>query len=247
MQNSPEISVIIPTLNEEKLIVKTLAQFTPQVKQKYNIEIIISDGGSSDGTLSLLNDTVDKIVHAIPGEKQNIPQGRNAGAKAASGRFLYFLNADTMFEDINSFFENTCSAFSESSIYAITCRFHVFPEDVRISDKMFHGFYNNYVRMLNMAGMGMGRGECQMVRSDIFRKVNGYNELLAAGEDYDLYRRIKKLGTGRIKFLSKVLVYESPRRYRKFGYLKVLGDWTKNSFSVFFKNKSISEVWEQVR
>lgn len=247
MQNSPKISVIIPTLNEEKLIVKTLEQFYPHVKQKYNIEIIISDGGSTDKTLALLTDAVDKVVNAEPGVKQNIPQGRNAGAKAASGEFLYFVNADTMFESTQSFFDNTLAAFMDKKNLAITCKFHVFPEDIRISDKMFHGFYNNYVRALNKIGMGMGRGECQIIRNDVFKKVNGYNELLAAGEDYDLYRRIKKLGTGRIKFLSNVLVYESPRRYRKFGYIKVLGDWTKNSFSVFFKNKSISEEWEQVR
>ena len=247
MQNSPKISVIIPTLNEEKLIVKTLEQFYPHVKQKYNIEIIISDGGSTDRTLALLTDAVDKVVNAEPGVKQNIPQGRNAGAKAASGEFLYFVNADTMFESTQSFFDNTLAAFMDKKNLAITCKFHVFPEDIRISDKMFHGFYNNYVRALNKIGMGMGRGECQIIRNDVFKKVNGYNELLAAGEDYDLYRRIKKLGTGRIKFLSNVLVYESPRRYRKFGYIKVLGDWTKNSFSVFFKNKSVSKEWEAVR
>ena len=247
MQNSPKISVIIPTLNEEKLIVKTLEQFYPHIKQKYNIEIIVSDGGSTDKTLALLTGVVDKVVNAEPGVKQNIPQGRNAGAKAASGEFLYFVNADTMFESTQSFFDNTLAAFADNKNLAITCKFHVFHEDIRISDKMFHGFYNNYVRALNKIGMGMGRGECQIIRNDVFKKVNGYNELLAAGEDYDLYRRIKKLGIGRIKFLSNVLVYESPRRYRKFGYLKVLGDWTKNSFSVFFKNRSISEVWEQVR
>jgi len=248
LQNTPQISVIIPTLNEEKLIVKTLEQFTIQIKEKFSLEIIISDGGSTDGTLSLLTPLVDKVVKAEPGIKQNIPQGRNAGAKAASGKFLYFLNADTMIRDTELFFNSSLAAFADEKNYALTCRFHVFPDDIRLSDKMFHGFYNNYVRMLNAIGMGMGRGECQMVRSDIFRKVNGYNELLAAGEDYDLYRRIRKLGAGcRIKFLNDLLVYESPRRYRKFGYVKVFGDWTKNSFSVFFKNKSISEVWEQVR
>lgn len=247
MQNSPKISVIIPTLNEEKLIVKTLEQFTPLLKEKYNMEIVVSDGGSTDGTLTLLTTLVDKVVKAEPGVKQNIPQGRNAGARPAEGEFLYFLNADTIIQDTESFFRESLAAFADEKNYALTCRFHVFPDDVRLSDKIFHGFYNNYVRMLNAIGMGMGRGECQMVRSDIFRKVNGYNELLAAGEDYDLYRRIKKLGGGRIKFMNEMLVYESPRRYRKFGYIKVFGDWTKNSFSVFFKNKSISEVWEQVR
>ncbi len=247
MQNTPQISVIIPTLNEEKLILQTLGQFTPQLKEKFKLEIIISDGGSTDNTLNMLAPIADKVVTAMPGIKQNIPQGRNSGAKAASGKFLYFFNADTMIEEVDKFFSMSLNAFNTDSHLALTCRFHVFPDDVKLSDKMFHGFYNNYVRILNLLGMGMGRGECQMIRSDVFQKVNGYNELLAAGEDYDLYRRIKLLGRGKIKFMKDLLVYESPRRYRKFGYIKVFGDWTKNSFSVFFKNRSISEEWEQVR
>lgn len=247
MQNIAQISVIIPTLNEEKLIIQTLGQFTPQLKEKFNIEIIISDGGSTDNTLKLLTPIVDKIVTAVPGIKQNIPQGRNAGAKAAEGNFLYFFNADTLINDIDSFFNSSLNAFKNNVNYALTCRFHVFPDDVKISDNLFHGFYNTYVRVLNSIGMGMGRGECHMIRCEVFHKVNGYNELLAAGEDYDLYRRIKLLGSGKIKFLNDLLVYESPRRYRKFGYIKVLADWTKNSFSVFFKNKSVSKEWEAVR
>ena len=74
MQNTPQISVIIPTLNEEKLIIQTLGQFTEQLKEKFKIEIIISDGGSTDNTLKLLTGIVDKVVTAEPGIKQNIPQ-----------------------------------------------------------------------------------------------------------------------------------------------------------------------------
>jgi glycosyltransferase involved in cell wall biosynthesis len=242
---NPLISVIIPTLNEEKLIKQTLKQFSPELKEKYRLEVIISDGGSTDSTLKLLDSAVDKLAEANPGEEQNIPKGRNAGAKSASGKYFYFFNADTLIKDIGTFFESTLKEFEDSRSLALACRIHVFPDDVRFSDTIFHGFYNNYVRILNFIGMGMGRGECHMVRREIFGKVNGYNESLAAGEDYDLYRRIRKLG--KIKFLNDLIVYESPRRYRKFGYRRVFGDWTRNSLSVLFKNKSVSKVWEAVR
>lgn len=243
----PEISIIIPTLNEEKLINRTLEQFTPQLKEQNSLEIIISDGGSTDKTLENLPNTVDIIVRENPDKKQNIPIGRNAGAKSAKGSLLYFINADTRIEDTEKFFSISTDAFRNKNIAALTCCFKVFPEEVKLSDKMFHGFYNNYVRLLNSTGMGMGRGECQMIRTEIFKKVNGYNELLAAGEDYDIYRRIKKTGLGKIKFLNELTVYESPRRYRKYGYLKVFSSWTRNSLSVFFKNKSVSDEWEEVR
>jgi glycosyltransferase involved in cell wall biosynthesis len=245
LKDSPAISVIIPTLNEEKLIVQTARQFTPLLKEKYKIELIISDGGSIDRTLDLCKQFADIIASAQPGEKQNIPQGRNAGAKLANGKLLCFFNADTLINDIDTFFKVTVSAFNDPEVLAATCRIRVFPEEEILMDRLFHSFYNSYVRSLNALGMGMGRGECHIVRQDVFNSANGYNENLSAGEDYDLFRRIRKLG--KIKFMKKLVVYESPRRYRKFGYRKVIGDWTKNSLSVLFKNKSSSKVWEAVR
>jgi predicted glycosyltransferase involved in capsule biosynthesis len=78
-----------------------------------------------------------------------------------------------------------------------------------------------------------------------FDSTGGYDETLAAGEDFDLYYRIKRIGT--TKFRSDLVVFESPRRYRKYGYRKVIWDWGKNSLSVFFLNKSISKTWDPVR
>ncbi len=68
---------------------------------------------------------------------------------------------------------------------------------------------------------------------------------LSAGEDFDLFKRIRK--HGKILFANNLCVYESPRRYRKLGYSGVTWSWIKNSISIIFKNKSLSKEWEQVR
>jgi len=239
------ISVIIPTLNEEKLISQSLAQFSPSLKEKYRLEIIISDGGSTDSTLVSISKYADKIIRAKPDVKQNISIGRNEGARNASGKFFYFVNADTLIKDPDLFFKTTLGAFEDSKALALTCRIKIFPEEEKLSDKLFHFFYNTYVRLLNSLGTGMGRGECQIMRREIFEKLGGYNELMPAGEDYDLYRRTSK--SGRIRYLNHLIVYESPRRYRKYGYLKVIWEWTKNSLSILLFNKAVSKQWEAVR
>jgi glycosyltransferase involved in cell wall biosynthesis len=239
-------SFIIPTLNEEKLLPALLSQLNaPEFRSKYDTEIIISDGGSRDSTIEIALSKGDLLKVHTNGTAQNIPQGRNEGAKSATGEILFFINADVLFDDIYQFFEYIEEKFVKSDYLAMTCNVRVFPWEEKKSDKIFHWVYNNYFRMLNNIGIGMGRGECQIIKKEVFEKINGYNEELAAGEDFDLFRRIRKMG--KILFAKELSVYESPRRYRKFGYKNVTFAWMKNGFSVLLRHKSLDKEWEQVR
>ena len=241
------ISVIIPTRNEEKLLRGCLEQFPVEFKQEFGIEIIVSDGGSSDATFAIASGYADRIVtHNDSSHRQTIGEGRNRGAAIASGDIFVFLNADTRIPDIANFFERIRNRMSSNlSIVAVSGKVKVLPEERTLTDVIFHAYFNNYIQLINFIGIGMGRGECQIIRSSAFNELEGYNESLAAGEDFELFNRLKK--TGKVLFDTKLLVYESPRRYRKFGYSKVYFDWVKNGFSVIFKKRSSSEIWEEVR
>ncbi len=239
------VSIIIPTYNEEKLIERTLNQFSDSFKKKFDAEVIVSDGGSRDGTLSRINGAADKIVEHDKSYKQNISDGRNKGFEVSTGDVLIFLNADTSFPDAEAFMEKVAEIMKNENCLAVACRVKVFPEEEKLSDRMFHFFYNNYVRFLNFAVMGMGRGECHIIRRDAFEKAKGYNTEFSAGEDFDLYKRINKLG--KILYRGDLVVYESPRRYRKYGYGRVFYDWAKNSIWITLFKKSLSKEWEAVR
>ena len=91
----------------------------------------------------------------------------------------------------------------------------------------------------------MGRGECQVIKKKYFELVNGNNEELDAGEDFDLFKRINK--HGKILFAKDLCIYESPRRYRKLGYSSVTWSWTKNAILIILRNKSLSKEWKQIR
>ena len=111
-KGSTLISIIIPTLNEEKLISQALAQFTPELKKKFNIEVIISDGGSIDKTLEIASKfSPDRIILLEKNTRQNISMGRNAGAFNSKGKYLYFFNCDTFINDIDNFFSRTIESF----------------------------------------------------------------------------------------------------------------------------------------
>lgn len=239
-------SIIIPTLNEEKLLPKILKQLIDgKIQEKFNAEIIISDGGSKDKTLEIALQYSDIIKVHREDNQQNIAIGRNVGSKFANGDVLIFINGDVVFHDAEIFFQYLEDNFYNSNYAALTCKVKVFPEEVILSDKLFHAFYNKYFHMLNVFGVGMGRGECQVIKKKVFDSIGGNKEDLAAGEDFDLFMKIKK--HGKVLYTNDVWVYESPRRYRKLGYFGVTWSWLKNSTSIVVKNKSISKEWEQVR
>lgn len=239
----------MPTLNEEKLLEDTLRVFSPALRAAYHTELIVSDGGSTDATIEIARRHADVVVTHDEDRRQTIAEGRNRGAEAASGSVLVFINGDTVPADIERFmrtvadFGHRRGAYARASALATPVNFPV--ADRRTADRIFHLFYNGYVRLLNGLRIGAGRGECQVVRTDVFRAVGGYRQTLAAGEDFDLLARIGV--RARVRFAPELLVLESPRRFRKFGYFRVLFWWTLNALSVMVRGRSSSDEWEPVR
>jgi len=239
-------SIIIPTLNEEKLLPDLLNQLSDEkLKRKYSYEVIVSDGGSTDDTVNIARKYADKILLHDEQGKQNISRGRNAGIAAASGEILLLFNGDIIIGDPAKLFECVEKEFSNSEYLAMTVSVKVFPEEEIISDKIFLGFYNVYFHALNLIGVGMGRGECHIIKKHVLNKVGNYSENLMAAEDFELYKRIRK--HGKILFKRDIFIYESPRRYRKHGHFYIFFSWLLNSVFLIITNKSKSKEWEQVR
>lgn len=84
-----ELSVVIPTLNEEAALPLLLADLHQQ--QDCALEIIVADGGSSDATAALAQRGGAKVVRAERGRALQM----NAGAAQAAADYLLFLHADT--------------------------------------------------------------------------------------------------------------------------------------------------------
>jgi glycosyltransferase involved in cell wall biosynthesis len=239
------ISVIIPALNEEKLLEPMLAQFSPELIRKHAIELVVSDGGSVDRTLAIARAHAHRVVESVPPLKQTISLGRNLGARESTGDIFVFLNADTLVKDADRFFSTIREHVEAPGVVALTCSVMVYPHEERRADRWFHGFYNWFFWMMNRVGMGMGRGECHVMRREIFQQAHGYAEKIVAGEDYDMFRRLVKLG--KVKFLKELVVYESPRRYRRYGYAYVTASWFLNFLAVFLLRRSILSEWKPVR
>jgi len=232
-------SIIIPTLNEEENIAKVICQFN-EVKDQYNIEIIVSDSGSIDYTVRIAKKCADTVI-AYNGKNCNISKTRNLGAKNANNEFLVFLDADILIDNVELFFDKLITTFNNEKIVAVSPRICVYPDKETKVDKFVHFIILLISRILNKVGIGYSRGGCQIIRTKFFNKVKGYNENFIAAEDVDIFRRLRKMGKTNI--ISDFKVYESPRRYREFGYISVLYAWFMNWFWTLMFNKSFSTKW----
>lgn len=85
----PRISIIIPSLDEAAGIVAALAVLQPL--RAAGVEVIVSDGGSSDTSVALAMPLADHVLTAPRGRARQM----NAGAAVAQGDMLLFLHADT--------------------------------------------------------------------------------------------------------------------------------------------------------
>lgn len=198
--------------------------------------------------MELISGNVDKIVRHNADKRQTIAEGRNKGAEVAEGDILFFINADTFPENIDYILERLINWDEDSELKnldAIATKVLPFENETEKKDRIFYSLLNKYFKFLNQIGIGMGRGECQIIKKSTFLKVKGYNNKIVAGEDFDLYRRIAKIG--KVKFIDKFVVFESPRRFKQEGYLNTLSKWFLNSVSVLFLGKSFSKVWKPIR
>lgn len=89
----PDLSIVVPVLNEAAGIVTALQPL--QALRGRGVELIVVDGGSTDGTSELAKALTDRVVSASRGRARQM----NAGAAAAQGRVLLFLHADTRLPD----------------------------------------------------------------------------------------------------------------------------------------------------
>lgn len=92
------ISVIIPTYNEEDVILKCL--YSLEIQTGVNFEVIVVDDGSTDKTIQLINkySSSKYNLRLIEGKHEGAGPARNLGAKNAKGNILVFVDSDMTFD-----------------------------------------------------------------------------------------------------------------------------------------------------
>jgi glycosyltransferase involved in cell wall biosynthesis len=92
MKNNPKVSIITPSFNSVKTIEKTILSILSQTYE--DIECIIIDGGSTDGTVDIIKKYQDKIHYWVSEKDRGISDAFNKGLVVSSGDYINFQGAD---------------------------------------------------------------------------------------------------------------------------------------------------------
>ena len=110
MNDSLKVSIVTVSLNKKEFLEDCI---TSLINQTYkNIEYVIIDGGSNDGSLEIFNKYRGKIKKLVAEKDNGIFDAMNKGIDLASGEIVYFLNSDDRFFD-NNVVENVVKYFTE--------------------------------------------------------------------------------------------------------------------------------------
>jgi len=228
------IAVIIPTYQEEKYIGRLLSQL---VRVDYPLEIIVVDGGSKDRTVEIAKEYTDKVYQM---NQRGIPKAKNYGASRSRAEILLFLDADVNVPP--NFTDKLIEAFSDKRVVGATC--NIMPAEPRPLEFAFFLLYNLLLRFFSKFKPHC-RGEFMAVRRDKFMEAGGFDEDLPCQEDHEFAMRVSKLG--RFVFINDLTVYETMRRFRRLGLLKVVKTWFIDYIYLTLFGMPLSKTWRAIR
>ncbi|MCK9438992.1 MAG: glycosyltransferase [Patescibacteria group bacterium] len=206
------LSIVIPTLNEEKYLGALLDLIKKQSFLDY--EIIVSDGLSEDKTLEIAQKYNCKIVIGEK-DKRHPSIQRNLGAKIAAEKYILFLDADTRFYDQN-FFQKIISDFEKRRLGV--AGFYMDFESKKFFYKFYYCFYN-FFTFLAQYIRPIGLGAAIIVKKEIHDKIGGFREDLFIGEDQ--YYCDQAARTSKFRLIKKTKIFFSIRRFEKDGRWKL--------------------------
>ncbi len=207
----PLISIIVPTLNEEKHIEYCLRSLEVQTYE--NFESIIVDGGSTDRTVEIARDYQAKVV-----VEKGCPEfpSRNIGANVARGGILLFICADVvlprdLLEKIRRRFEENQELLSLTG------------PDIPLNSlfaEIEYRLYNSIRYFFSLLPRPLKRFSTSTnflaIRKGYFDRIGGFVSDINA--DGIMGRQLSELG--QVEFCPDTYVFISSRRFEKMGFLK---------------------------
>jgi glycosyltransferase involved in cell wall biosynthesis len=196
-----KISVITVVLNRRDTIEDTLRSVA--IQSYGDVEHIVIDGCSSDGTLDVLNDCRNQIDVLLSEEDRGIYDALNKGIAMATGDVVGFLHADDVFADI-TVLSRIADAFADETVDA-TYGDLVYVREVDMARVIRHWSAGHFSKSKLMWGW-MPPHPTFYVRRSIYTQLGGFDLRYRIAADYDTILRFLGRGKVRAAYIPEVLV-----------------------------------------
>jgi glycosyltransferase involved in cell wall biosynthesis len=192
-----KLSVVVPAFNEERLLAGALAAIREAMTVFDDAELIVCDNNSTDRTSGIARAAGARVVFE---PLNQIARARNAGAALASGDWLLFVDADSyptieLLEETRDAIASGCLAGGATVTF----------ETADLVIRFWVSAWNALSRRLRWAA-----GSFIFCEAAAFREVGGFSQELYAGEEIDLFRRLKHLA--RRKRREILILHRHPLR-----------------------------------
>jgi glycosyltransferase involved in cell wall biosynthesis len=199
----PKISIVTPCFNAEKYIEETIISI---INQGYeNLEYIIIDGGSTDGTVDIIKKYQDKISYWISEPDKGQSHAINKGIAVATGEVFNWINADDYLETgalsiVGEFFGNP----SIDVLCTATILFNK-KGNIRINGNTIWNKTVSLFQLLNSTGLNQ---QGMYWRLERIRDLNGVNTAFNYSMDLDLWKRyLLTFGNSKIETDERITGY----------------------------------------
>jgi glycosyltransferase involved in cell wall biosynthesis len=211
-----KISVVVPAFNEERLLPASLRSIRAAIeafdRRAWASELIVCDNNSTDRTAAIAREAGARVVFEPVNQ---ISRARNAGAAAASGDWIIFVDADShpsagLFSDAaDAISGGRCLAGGSTVTYANT----------HPGAGLAVGMWNALSRITRWAA-----GSFIFCEAAAFREAGGFSEELYASEEVDLSRRLKRIARRdrrTIEILHRHPLLTSDRKLALYGWRRL--------------------------
>jgi len=207
------LSIIIPTLNEEKYIGKLLNSLKRQSFKDF--EVLIVDGNSKDNTIKVAKNKDFKSLKlsVIKTKGPNVAMQRNVGAQGSKGNKLLFVDADCIMD--KRFLEKMLEEARKKDIRLGGSK--ILPIENSFVYTTYYSIFNLYLKLMRIFRPYLNTA-CLLADKKIHDKISGFNEKIVFGEDYEYSSRAAEHVKSHM--FKSVAIKTSTRRFQRYGLVK---------------------------
>lgn len=231
-QQLPSVTVVIPARNEQRFLPVALRSIPEQQYPLHLLEVIVVDNASTDRTAKVAanfaREHANLRLNVVPEPVPGAARAKNAGARAASGEILVFLDAD--------------SRFAPGALHALAAAYKAghpagcLRIEADSSDWLDRAFFDLVSLGPRLFGIRANMFYCDRT---LFLRLGGFREELQQAEDKEFLERLRTYlrPQGRdIIYLQDARILTSPRRLRylpfRLGMLTTFVRWLLANFGI---------------